>query len=110
MKKKITRFDVPAHKSDAHLYNFNQTFGNKVMEHDTNSSPELDNLTNPKTILKDAETRAAELFQVDNAKFLVNGTTIGIQAMLLATVKENEKIIVPTNIHKSVYNALILSG
>ncbi len=40
----------------------------------------------------------------------MNGTTAGVQAMLLAAAGPGERVAVPRNAHKSIVSALILSG
>lgn len=104
-------FDVPGHKMGRGIHpDFIKQVGPEIFKLDTNSMPILDNLSNPEGIIKEAEELAADLFQADNAFFLVNGSTSGIQNMILASVKPGEKIILPRNIHKSAINALVLSG
>ena len=49
-------------------------------------------------------------FGAENAFFMVNGTTSAVQSMVLAACKKGEKIILPRNVHRSVINALVLSG
>jgi len=61
-------------------------------------------------VIKEAEDLYAALYQYDEAHFLVNGATVGVQAMILATCRPGDKILVPRNVHKSVINALILSA
>ena len=46
----------------------------------------------------------------DNAFMLVNGSTFGVQTMILSACSPKDKIIIPRNVHKSVINAIILSG
>ena len=41
---------------------------------------------------------------------MVNGTTSAVQAMVLSSCKQGEKIIMPRNVHRSAINALIISG
>ena len=48
----------------------------------------------------------AQLTGADASFMLVNGGSSGILAAILATVKEGDEILVATNCHKSVYNAL----
>lgn len=104
-------FDVPGHKMGKGIHpDFLAMCGPTMFQMDTNSMPILDNLSNPEGVIKEAEQLAADLFQADNAFFLVNGSTSGIQNMILATVKPREKIILPRNIHKSAINGLVLSG
>lgn len=77
---------------------------------DANSMQELDLLSHPESVIKEAHRLAAQAFDADEAYFLVNGTTVGILAMILATCKQNDTILVPRNCHKSVMNGILLSG
>jgi arginine/lysine/ornithine decarboxylase len=53
---------------------------------------------------------AADLYGADRTFFLVNGSTAGIQALLLAVTHPGEKVLLPRNIHRSVVGGLVLSG
>ncbi|TVP94869.1 MAG: aminotransferase class V-fold PLP-dependent enzyme [Acholeplasmatales bacterium] len=104
-------FDVPGHKKGVAIpKRFREDIGEQVFKMDANSTKALDLLSNPEGVIAEAEKLAAALFQADHAFFLVNGSTAGVQNMILATVGEGEKIILPRNVHKSAINALILAG
>ena len=70
----------------------------------------FDNLHDAHGIIKEAEERAAKLFGSDETHFLVNGSTGGILASVCGTVTSKDEIIVARNCHRSVYNAVMLSG
>ena len=108
-KRKVTPFDVPGHKHGNGLKEFTDYFGKTIMELDVNSMKPLDNLSNPIGVIAEAEELAAELFWADHAFFLVNGTTAGIQAMIMSVCNPGDKIILPRNVHRSAINGLILS-
>ncbi len=108
-KKKVIPFDVPGHKSGQGLAEFTDYFGKTIMEIDINSSKPLDNLSNPIGVIKDAEKLMADLFCAQNAYFLVNGTTSGIQAMIMSACNPGDKIILSRNVHRSAINGLILA-
>ena len=72
--------------------------------------PELDNLFAPQGAIAAAQELAAEALGAAESRFLVNGSTCGIIAAILATCGNGEKIILPRNIHQSVISGLILSG
>jgi len=109
-RRNVLPFDVPGHKHGVGLEEYRQYFGSPMFELDVNSMRCLDNLCNPIGVIKEAEDLAAEAYGADGAFFLVNGTTIGVQTMILAAVKPGEKILLPRNAHKSAVTALILSG
>jgi len=108
-KRKVTPFDVPGPKHGNGLKEFTDYFGKTIMELDVNSMKPLDNLSNPIGVIAEAEELAAELFWADHAFFLVNGTTAGIQAMIMCVCTPGDKIILPRNVHRSAINGLILS-
>ena len=105
----VQSFDVPGHKRDF-PHPMEETLGAMTLKMDANSMAELDLLSHPNGVIEEAQALAAEAFGADRAYFLVNGTTVGILAMILATCKPGDEIIVPRNCHKSVMNGILLSG
>ncbi len=75
---------------------------------DLTEIPDMDNLHYPRGIIDKAQRQAAHYYGAKNTYFLVNGTTCGIHAMILSSTNRGDKIIIPRNCHKSVYNACIL--
>ena len=107
---RLVPFDVPGHKRGRGNRELAEFLGQNCLDVDVNSMKMLDNLCHPVSVIKDAEKLAAEAFGAANSFFMVGGTTSSVQAMVLSTVKPNEKIILPRNVHRSAINALILSG
>ena len=108
--KRVVPFDVPGHKHGRGNPELAEFLGQKCVGVDVNSMKPLDNLCHPISVIRDAEKLAADAFGAANAFFMVGGTTSSVQAMILSTVKPNEKIILPRNVHRSAINALILCG
>lgn len=109
-EKRIVPFDVPGHKrgrGNPELLNF---LGQQTLSVDVNSMKPLDNLCHPVSVIKEAEDVAARAFKAQAAFFMVGGTTSAVQAMVFATTKRGEEIILPRNVHRSVINALVLNG
>ncbi len=108
--EKVSPFDVPGH----HMGNVDNLFKDYVGELtymcDVNAPRGLDNLNHPNGVIQESQMIMADCYHADEAFFLINGTSSGIIAMILASVKAHEEIILPRNCHKSVINALILSG
>lgn len=109
-KMRIVPFDVPGHKRGKGNPELTDFLGEQCMSVDMNSMKPLDNLCHPISVIKDAEELAADAFGASHAFFMVGGTTSSVQAMVLATCKAGDKIILPRNVHRSVINALILGG
>lgn len=114
MKKYIesdpTCFDVPGHKMGNFDNDLEEFAGKTLYKLDVNAPIGLDNLYHPHGVIKEAEDLLADLYNVDEALFSINGTTGGIMTMIIGTIDAKEKIILPRNVHKSIINSLILSG
>ncbi len=110
LEKDITPFFVPGHKHGRGLKEFSDFVGSRILGMDITSLPESDNLANPIGIIKESQELLADAFGAENAYFLVNGTSEGVQVMIRSAVKPGEQIIIPRNAHKSTVGGLILSG
>lgn len=108
--RNIACFDVPGHVKNKGVEVLNDFLGDSVMNMDINSSPYMDNVSKPNGIIKEAQDLLAQAYECDKAFFVTNGTTQAIQTMILSVINPNDKVLLPRNIHKSVINALILSG
>lgn len=105
-----TPFDVPGHKLGSMKTDLARKISPCFATYDANAPIGLDNLYNPKGVIKEAEELAAKAMKADHCLFSVNGTTGGILSMMLACLDQKDKIILPRNVHKSVINGLIISG
>lgn len=109
-------FFCPGHKQGtASLELFRNLIGQKAMQLDLPELPALDNLFSPEGVLEESQQLAADVFTgggsaVWNTYFLVNGTTCGIEAAIMASVRPGRKIILPRNVHQSAVHALVMSG
>ncbi|QOR35540.1 aminotransferase class I/II-fold pyridoxal phosphate-dependent enzyme [Clostridium sp. 'deep sea'] len=108
-KKNITHFDVPGHKKNSQSF-IAQALGASIVKLDANSTKELDMVSNPTGVIKECESLLADAYGADKAFLLVNGSTSGVQYMIMSACKPKEKILIPRNVHKSAINALIISG
>lgn len=109
-RMRVVPFDVPGHKRGRGNMELTEFLGEDCMNVDVNSMKPLDNLCHPISVIKDAETLAAEAFGAANAFFMVGGTTSAVQSMIMYACKDSDKIIMPRNVHRSAINALILTG
>ncbi len=107
---RIVPFDVPGHKHGKGNPELTEFLGKTCMSVDVNSMKPLDNLCHPVSVIKEAETLAAEAFGAAHCFFMVNGTTSAVQSMILSVCKAGDKIIMPRNVHRSAINSLIISG
>jgi len=103
-------FHMPGHKGSAiyHRYGY-QPFLEKIIDCDITELYGADNLFQAEGILKSAQEEYAKLYGVKRAYLLINGTSGGLIAAILASVPRGGKIIMARNCHKSIYNALLLA-
>lgn len=106
----VIPFHVPGHKQGRGVPLWREYVGARVLQIDVNGMEDLDNICNPIGVIKQSERLMAELYDADDCYFLVNGTTQGVQAMILGSCEPGDEIIVPRNAHKSTIGAFILSG
>jgi arginine/lysine/ornithine decarboxylase len=87
-----------------------QLLGPAALRADLPELPELDNLFAPSGAIRQAQELAAQAFGADQTWFLVNGSTAGVIAAILATCGPDDRLIVPRNVHQSAISGLILAG
>ena len=104
-------FYAPGHKQgQGSSQEIKDLIGDRVFQADLPELPELDNLFAPEGVIEEAQQLAARTFGAATTWFLVNGSSCGIVAAILATCGTNDKIILPRNIHQSAIAGLVLSG
>ncbi len=104
-------FYAPGHKQGRGINkNLANLLGKEVFKADLPELPELDNLFAPEGVILEAQNLAAKTFGAEKTWFLINGSTCGIIAAILASCGMGDKIILPRNIHQSAIAGLILSG
>lgn len=69
----------------------------------------LDDLHEPTGCIEEAQDLAAALYGADAAFFAVNGTTGAIHAMFVAALSPCDTVLVPRNVHRSVFGGLVLA-
>lgn len=84
-----------------------QQFGLRL---DLPELPGLDNLAQPQGIIQAAQDLAAEVFGATHTRFLVNGSTTGVIAAILATCQPGDRLLMPRNVHRSAIAGAIHSG
>ncbi|WP_449538306.1 aminotransferase class I/II-fold pyridoxal phosphate-dependent enzyme [Ferdinandcohnia sp. Marseille-Q9671] len=109
-KKQTQSMHVPGHKYGQVFSNKGNPYFQKLLEIDVTELSGLDDLHQPEGVILEAETLLAELYGVENSFFLVNGSTVGNLAMILATCSANDTVLVQRNSHKSIINGLQLAG
>ncbi|MBI5379809.1 MAG: aminotransferase class I/II-fold pyridoxal phosphate-dependent enzyme [Nitrospirae bacterium] len=104
-------FHTPGHKSGKGISTrFRKYVGPKIFTIDLTTLDEVDSLQKPTGVIKEAQELAARAYGADRSFFLVNGTSGGNQAMILAACRPGDEVLVARNAHKSVITGLILCG
>jgi arginine/lysine/ornithine decarboxylase len=110
-KKDPVQFHIPGHKKGTGIDpEFRDYIGDNALAIDLINIGPLDDLHQPKGIIKEAQDLAAEAFGADRTFFSVQGTSGAIMTMVMAVCGPGDKIIVPRNVHKSVMSAIVFSG
>jgi len=110
VKRNAVPLQIPGHKHGNGLEEYRDFVGENVLRMDLNQTRGIDFLWDPPAVIAEAERLLADAFGAEHAFFLINGTTSGVQAMIMSACKYGEHVIIPRNAHKSIFNGLILSG
>lgn len=104
-------FHMPGHKGEAFFRKYGyDDFLNRFVDCDVTEIRGADNLFQPEGIIRDVMDRYAALYDVQNSYLLINGSSAGLIASVMASVRPGGKIIMARNCHKAVFNALTLAG
>lgn len=101
--KTFLPFHMPGHK---------RNFSNSLIpyEIDITEVDGFDNLHELNGLLKDTSDLAKSIYNSYASFPLVNGSTCGILAGIYVLARDNKKILIARNCHKSVYNAAEILG
>ena len=109
--EKIASFSTPGHKQglgmDPQLRNL---FGEGALLSDIPVSGGADDLHFTWGTLRQAEDLGADAWGAERTFYLVNGSSTGNHAYLLASLRPGDEIVVARDIHKSLLVALIHTG
>lgn len=109
-------FYTPGHRRGVGLPAGLKPLLGEAAAYDFPELPTIGNLADEDRAIRDsapiaaAQALAAQTFGAERTWFLVNGSSGGLLAAILATCGEGGKIILPRNVHSSIINGLILAG
>lgn len=108
--KKTVSFHMPGHKGSKIYKRFGyEEFLNKIPDNDITEIPGADNLFQTEGIIKNTQDKYAEIYGVKHSYLLINGTSSGVIAAIMASVPKGKKLVMARNCHKSIFNALVLA-
>src|SRR5690606_15426125 len=94
IKKDMAAYHTPGHKQGKGIDpEFLELLGENVFRMDLTELPEVDNLHDSVTVIKEAQELAASAYGSDHAFFLVNGSTTGNNVMVMTVCDPGDKII-----------------
>lgn len=95
---------MPGHKRNTDFID------DELLKLDITEIDGTDNMHCPTDVILKAERELAKLNKSDESLFLVNGGSSGVLTAVFGTLYQGDEIIICSNAHKSVNNALVLSG
>lgn len=100
---------TPGHKNGIFLPEpLQQAWGAAFASYDFTELDGLDNLHFSSDCIAQSQQQAAAIFGAARCFYLVNGTTAGLQAAIMAACS-NAQVFVPRHVHRSVYHSLLLA-
>ena len=109
-KKNKVSYHVPGHKNGQVFMEKGRFLYESLLAIDATELSGLDDLHAPEGPIMEAELLLANLHKVQKSYFLVNGSTVGNLAMIMATCGEGDTVLVQRNCHKSILNGLMLAN
>ncbi len=111
VEKDTVSFHMPGHKG-SQLYRRlgYHKFLDRFMDFDITEIAGADNLFQTEGVIKGVQDRYARLYDCKKSYLLINGSSGGNIAAILASVNRGKQLIMARNCHKSVFNALTLGG
>ena len=101
--ERIAPFTTPGHKRSPHL-------ADGALLYDLPLTTAVDDLHSSRGVLARAHALAADLWGADLARFCLNGSTQGNEALALAVGGDGGRIVVSRNLHASLFSGLVLAG
>jgi arginine/lysine/ornithine decarboxylase len=109
-RRQATMFSTPGHKRGAGASDEARAMFGSALEVDVPHGGGADTTHLSYGLLRQAEALAADAGGADDARYLVNGSTTGNLAMLLATCATGDEVLISRMLHKSLLAALVFSG
>ncbi|MGP4042542.1 aminotransferase class I/II-fold pyridoxal phosphate-dependent enzyme [Gracilibacillus sp. D59] len=101
---------VPGHKNGEIFVSMAKEQFQSFLQMDLTELNGLDDLHAPEGVIQEAQDLAANWFKSYYTYFLVNGSTVGNLAMILATCNPGDQVLVQRNCHKSILHGMELAG
>ncbi len=109
-RKKAVSFHMPGHKGNRFFESVGRgALVSRLADFDITEIAGADNLFQPEGVLKRCMESYRELYDVKASRILINGSSSGIIASIMASIGDGEKLILAGNCHKSAISGLTLA-
>ena len=105
--EKLISFHVPGHKNSS-LYKKYFSRLESILDIDITEIPGSDDLFDASSCIKESQEILSSLIGSKASYFLVNGTTSGIYAMIMAATQPGDEILIARDCHRAVYDGAFL--
>jgi arginine decarboxylase len=110
-ERRTAAFHTPGHKLGVGApADLTEALGERFLSADMGIANGLDDTQESGGLLLRAEALAARAWGAERAFFVGNGSSGGLQALVMALAGPGDEVIVPRNAHKALLTGLILSG
>jgi arginine/lysine/ornithine decarboxylase len=110
-ERQTAAFHTPGHKLGAGApSDLVDALGERLLSADMGIANGLDDTQESGGLLLRAEALAARAWGAEHAFFMGNGSSGGLQALVMAVAGPGDEVIVPRNAHKALLAGLIFSG
>lgn len=106
-EKKAMSLHVPGHKNG--YFSTLPKALRDSLAYDVTELEGLDDLHAPEGVIRESQALLSQFYTSDASYFLVNGSTVGNLAMMMAATNPGDLVLVQRNAHKSVFHALELA-
>ncbi|PLS15097.1 arginine decarboxylase [Bacillus sp. M6-12] len=110
VEKRPISFHVPGHKNGKVFQKEGHAFFENILQLDATELSGLDDLHSPEGPILESQKLLAGFYGAKESFFLVNGSSSGNIAMILAACNEGETVLVQRNCHKSILHGLMLAN
>lgn len=102
-------FHVPGHKNGLNWLDEMSEF-KQLLAYDQTEVSGLDYLHEPTGVIEASQTLLSDFYKSKKSYYLVNGSTVGNLAMIMASVKRDDLILMTRDAHQSVIHGVELAG
>lgn len=100
--KDMISFGMPGHKG--------RDYFDINLKKDVTEILDTDNLLNPKGAIENSQREISKIFGSKYSFIIPNGSSGALNIAISAVTKENDKILIQRNAHKSIYNSVIINN